>query len=79
MVHSGIGTPGCDMRSLVLSEDVEGGSTEVEGVVRAVSVACPYPDMRWLGPAQSGVKLGGKPKGLRSARRPQAMGRLGMG
>lgn len=49
MEQSGIGTLRCDMRSLVLSEDVEGGSTEVEGVVRAVSVACPYPDMRgWV-------------------------------
>ncbi|MFD7093017.1 hypothetical protein ACFV94_35195, partial [Streptomyces sp. NPDC059896] len=41
MVQSNNGTLRCDMRSLVLSEDVEGGSTEVEDVVRAVSVACP--------------------------------------
>ena len=62
-----------------MSEYVEGGSTDVEDVVRASVQGPSLPWHAWPGPARSGVKPKGKPKDSRSVWGSQAKGRLGTG
>jgi hypothetical protein len=62
-----------------MSEYVEGGSTDIEDVVRASVQGPSLPWHAWPGPARPGVKPKGKPKDSRSVWESQAKGRLGMG